>query len=165
MPKHVPQVPRCIEGSAEAELDVANYKFTRTRFSKMTERNRCALHGLVLVVASLFMRGHAAPSGGSSECGAASGVKPSQPHRPSLAAPAETSPCLVPLCRSKQKAPMRVWCSSQTPQEVLEQGVLAAMRMGVTAESKRYKRLLDYEAEEAQRKAQRAAKKAQAREA
>ncbi|KAI7843055.1 hypothetical protein COHA_003229 [Chlorella ohadii] len=98
-------VPRCIEGSAEAELDVANCKFTRTRFSKMTERNR------------------------------------------------------------KQKAPMRVWCSSQKPQEVLEQGVLAAMRMGVTAEGKRYKRMLEYEAEEAQRKAQRAAKKAQAREA
>lgn len=37
----VSQVPRCIEGSREAELDVANCKFVQTRFAKASERNRC----------------------------------------------------------------------------------------------------------------------------
>lgn len=43
---HPAQVPRCIEGSEEAELDRANAKFYQTRFSKLSERNRCAGLGL-----------------------------------------------------------------------------------------------------------------------
>lgn len=42
---HPAQVPRCIEGSEEAELDRANAKLYQTRFSKLSVRNRCA--GLV----------------------------------------------------------------------------------------------------------------------
>lgn len=59
-----------------------------------------------------------------------------------------------------------MWCSRDTTQEQLQAGLLAHMRLPLASETKMYKRVLEYEKNEAQRKAQRvaatAAKKAAA---